>query len=104
MELVICVRDLAGKCLIDCASRQAVVDALMKEQLVEVLQEDVKVWVKEWKPRISEEAGRLSLLGTTDRLRRQTCGQQLLIREGRNLAILVDKWGIWLRIATERKE
>ena len=35
-------------------------DALVKEQFVEVLPEDVKVWVKEWKPRTSEEAGRLA--------------------------------------------
>ena len=32
----------------------------MQEQFVEVLPEDVKVWVKEWKPRTGEEAGRLA--------------------------------------------
>ena len=32
----------------------------MKEQFVEVLPEDVKVWVKERKPGTSEEAGRLA--------------------------------------------
>ena len=60
MELIICVRDLAEKCLNDCANRQAVVDALVKEQFVEVLPEDVKVWVKERKPGTSEEARRLA--------------------------------------------
>ena len=60
VELVIRVRDLAEKWLKDCANRQTVVDALVKEQFVEVLPEDVKVWVKERKPRTSEEAGRLA--------------------------------------------
>ena len=60
VELVIRVRDLAEKWLKDCENRQTVVDALVKEQFVEVLPEDVKVWVKERKPRTSEEAGRLA--------------------------------------------
>jgi len=36
------------------------VDAQVKEQFVKVLPEDVKAWVKERKPRTSEEAGRLA--------------------------------------------
>ena len=60
LELVICDRDLAEKWLKDCANRQAVVDAQVKEQFVKVLPEDVKAWVKERKPRTSEEAGRLA--------------------------------------------
>ena len=86
VELVIQAQDLAEKWLKDCANRQAVVDALVKEQFVEVLPEDVKVWVKGRKPRKLE-----GLLRTTDRPKRQTCGQQLRRREGRNLAIPVDK-------------
>ena len=35
-------------------------DALVKEQFVEVLPEEVRVWVKERKPRTSEDAGRLA--------------------------------------------
>ena len=60
VELVICVQDLAEKWLKDCANLQAVVDALVKEQFVEVLLDDVKVWVKERKPGTSEEAGSLA--------------------------------------------
>ena len=36
------------------------VDELVKEQFVEVLLEEVKVWVKESKPNTSEKAGRLA--------------------------------------------
>ena len=51
---------MTEKWLKDCGSRQAVVDALVKEQFVEVLLDEVKVWVKERKPRTSEEAGKLA--------------------------------------------
>ncbi|XP_065901363.1 uncharacterized protein [Dysidea avara] len=52
--------DLAEKWLKGRADRQAVVDELVKEQFVEVLPEEIKVWVNERKPRTSEEAGRLA--------------------------------------------
>ena len=60
VELVIRIRDLAEKWLKDCRSRQAVLDAVVKEQFVEVLPDEVRVWVKERKPRTSEEAGKLA--------------------------------------------
>ena len=60
VELVIRVRDLAEKWLKDCGNRQTVVDTLVMEQFVEVLPDDVRVWVKERKPRTSQEAGRLA--------------------------------------------
>ena len=60
VELVIRVRDLAEKWLKDRGNRQTVVDALVKEQFVEVLPENVKVWVKERKPGTNQEAGRLA--------------------------------------------
>ena len=60
VELVIRVRDLAEKWLKDCGSRHAVIDAVVMEQFVDVLPDDVRVWVKERKPRSSEEAGRLA--------------------------------------------
>ena len=60
IELVICIWDLAEKWLKDCGSGQAVLDAVMKEQFVEVLPDDVRVWVKEWKLGTSEEAGKLA--------------------------------------------
>ena len=60
VKLAICVKDLAEKWLKDCQDRLAVVDAVVKEQFVEVLPEEVKVWVKEWKPKPTQEAGRLA--------------------------------------------
>ena len=52
--------ELAEKWLKDSGSKQAVLDAVVKEQFMEVLLDDVRVWVKEWKPRTSEEAGKLA--------------------------------------------
>jgi len=60
VELVIRVRDLAEKWLQGSRDRRAVVDELVKEQFIEVLPDEVRVWVKERKPRTSEEAGRLA--------------------------------------------
>ena len=57
VELAIRVTE---KWLKDCRDRPAVVDAVVKEQFVEVLPEEVKVWVKERKPRTTQEAGRLA--------------------------------------------
>jgi len=53
------VKGQAEKWLKDCGVRPAVVDAVVKEQLVEVLPDEVKVWVKERKPRRTQEVGRL---------------------------------------------
>ena len=50
VELVIRVRDLAEKWLKGCADRAAVVDELVMEQFVDVLPEEVRVWVKVRKP------------------------------------------------------
>ena len=60
MKLVIQVRDLAEKWLIDNGSRQAIIDAAVMEQFVEVLPDKVRARVKERNPRSSEEAGRLT--------------------------------------------
>ena len=60
VELAIRVKDLAEKWLRDCRDREAVVDVMVKEQFVEVLPEEVRVWVKERKPRNTQEAGRLA--------------------------------------------
>ena len=63
VELVIRVRDLVEKWLKDCGDRQAVIDTVVKEQFVEVLPDDVRIFVKERKPRSSdssEEAGKLA--------------------------------------------
>ena len=50
VQLVIRVRDLEEIWLKDCGSRQAVLDVVVEEQFVEVLPDEVRVWVKEWKP------------------------------------------------------
>jgi len=60
VELAIRVKDLAEKWLKDCRDKEAVVDVVVKEQFVEVLPEEVRVWVKERKPRTTQEAGRLA--------------------------------------------
>ena len=60
VELVIRVQDLVEKWLKDCGSRQPALDVVVKEQFVEVLPDEVRVWVKERKPRTSEEAGKLA--------------------------------------------
>ena len=44
--LVIWVQDLVAKQLKDCGIRQAILDAVVKEQFVEELLDDVKVWEK----------------------------------------------------------
>ena len=61
IELVVCIQDLAEKWLKDCGSRQAVLDAVVKEQFVEVLPDEIrKSMVKERKPRTNEEAEKLA--------------------------------------------
>ena len=50
----------AEKWLKDCGNRAAVVDVIVKEQFIEVLPEEVRVWVKERKPSTIQEAGRLA--------------------------------------------
>ena len=58
--MVICIRDLAEKWLKPCGNRQAVYDAVVNEQFVEVLPDEIRVWAKEGKPKTSEEAGKLA--------------------------------------------
>ena len=58
--MAIRVKDLAEKWLKDCGDRPAVLDAVAKEEFVEVFPDDVKVWVIERKPRTTQEAGRLA--------------------------------------------
>ena len=60
VELANRVQDLAENWLKDCGNRAAVVDAVVKEQFIEVLLEEVRVWVKERKRRTTQEAGRLA--------------------------------------------
>ena len=43
-----------------CGSVQEVVDAVVKEQLLQSLPEDVRVWVSERKPATSAETGRFA--------------------------------------------
>ena len=60
VELTTRVQDLADKWLKVCGPREVVVDAVVKEQLLNTLPQDVRVWVKERKPATSKEAGRLA--------------------------------------------
>ena len=54
VELAIHVKYLVEKWLKDCPNR------MVKQQFVEVLLKEVKVWVKERKPKTTQEAGRLA--------------------------------------------
>ena len=44
----------------NCENRAAVVDVIAKEQFIETLPEEVRVWVKERKPRTTQVACRLA--------------------------------------------
>ena len=90
VELVIHVRDLAEKWLKDCGSIQAVLDAVVKEQFVELLPDEVRVWVKERKPKTSEEAGKLAEDYRQAR-KAELCASTSLQRQGGRLAIFMDK-------------
>ena len=52
--------DLAGKWLKECGTVQEVVDAVVKEQLLRALPDEVCVWVSERNPTTSTAAGRLA--------------------------------------------
>ena len=101
IELVIRVRDLAEKWLKECANRQAVVDALVKEQFVEVLPEEVKVWVKERKPELVRKPG--DWLKITGKPEKQSCGPQAPRGEDKRFVIHVGNLDIWLEIAANRR-
>ena len=60
MEMVTQIKDLVDKWLKKATTRNKVVDAVVKEQSIQVLPEEAKVWVKEHKPDTSEDAGSLA--------------------------------------------
>ena len=60
LEMVTTLQDLADKWLQKNDSKEKVIDAIVREQFIDILPEDAKVWVKEHKPDSSEAAGRLA--------------------------------------------
>ena len=54
------IKDLAEKWLKTTTTKEEVIDAVVKEQFIEVLPEEAKVWVKEHKPDSSQKAGSLA--------------------------------------------
>ena len=60
MEMVTRIKDLAEKWLKTTTTKEEVIDAVVKEQFIEVLPEEAKVWVKEHKPDSSQKAGSLA--------------------------------------------
>ena len=60
IEMVTHLKDIADKWLSEKDTREKVVDVVVKEQFIEVLPEEAKVWVKERKPETSEKAGSLA--------------------------------------------
>ena len=59
-EITTRLADLAGKWLKDCTTVDEVKDAVVKEQLLTTLPEDVRVWVTDRKPRTAAETGQLA--------------------------------------------
>ena len=59
-ELATRLADLANKWLKDCGTVAEVKDAVVREQLMATLPDDVRVWVSERKPKTTAEAGQLA--------------------------------------------
>jgi len=59
-ELSARLQDLADKWTQGCRSREELKDLIVLEQLVSTLPENVRIWVKERKPKTSAEAGQLA--------------------------------------------
>ena len=59
-ELVTRLQDLVRKWGRDCQTVEDVFDLIVKEQLLNCLPEDARIWVRERKPKTSEEAGELA--------------------------------------------
>ena len=59
-EIATRLTDLAGRWLKDCSTMEEVKDAVVKEQLLAVLPEDIRMWVKERKPKATTEAAQLA--------------------------------------------
>ena len=59
-ELVTRLQDLAARWTRECKSAEELLDLIVKEQLLNMLLEDVRVWVTERKPKTSGEAGELA--------------------------------------------
>ena len=60
VEMLTRITDLAGKWLKSSDTREKVMDSIVKEQFINVLPEEARIWVKERKPGTSKEAGTLA--------------------------------------------
>ena len=58
-EIATKLTDLAGRWLKDCTTTEDVKDAVVKEQLLLTFLEDIRMWVKERKPKTTSEAAQL---------------------------------------------
>jgi hypothetical protein len=59
-ELVARLNDLAGKWMQGCKTNDDIKDMIVKEQLINTLPGEIRVYVKEHKPKTSQEAGELA--------------------------------------------
>ncbi len=59
-ELVIRLTDVAQKWTKECATVEKLLDVVVLEQFLDTLDPNTRIWVKERKPKSSEEAGRLA--------------------------------------------
>ena len=60
VEMLTRITDLAGKWLKSSETREKVIDSIVREQFINVLPEEARIWVKERKPKTSKEAGTLA--------------------------------------------
>ena len=59
-ELRVRLQDVARKWMKGCSTAEEVVDVIVREQLMNTLAPDVRVWMRERKPKSSEEASELA--------------------------------------------
>jgi hypothetical protein len=59
-ELVARLNDLAGKWMQGCKTNDDIKDMIVKEQLINTLPGEIRVYVKKHKPKTSQEAGELA--------------------------------------------
>lgn len=59
-EIATRLTDLAGRWLKDCTTVEEVKDAVVKEQLLATLPEEVRMWVKERRPKTTTDAAQLA--------------------------------------------
>ena len=102
MEMLTRITDLTEKWLKSRDTREKVIDTIVKEQFINILPEETKVWVKERKPTTSVEAGKLAEdLPKLGRKAGNLERRQEVIQEIAGDVTSVGRLAIWRRIVTK---